>query len=115
MNFSKRDLAKHIKKRLKEERGITMPVRDIVPILNLAFWGTRDLLNTIEPDRDQIIIKEFGMFIPRITPGRPVRNPHTNEPLYMPPRKVLKLKTSKGFFNGENGVDDIDHSGGEET
>ena len=81
---------------LIEDLAKVLPTKkDASEIVNRIFYK---MLSAIK-DGEKVVITGFGSFNLITTEMKKGRNPKTGESLYISPKKKIKFKQSKDFFN----------------
>lgn len=88
--FTKKDVAKHIRKR----SGLR--IYECEQYMDEIFASILDLLMDNSADRIRVEIRNFGVLEVKNSKAKPqARNPKTNEVIYVPARKKVHFKAGK--------------------
>jgi len=93
MNYTKQDLIAFTKEKLRRTDPAGQKFSKIFSekVHNTSKWADVAFVSEVMQPGDKLSIRDYGTWEVKMAPGRPVRNPRTNEPLYLPPRVVVKF------------------------
>ncbi|MBN2781209.1 MAG: integration host factor subunit beta [Candidatus Marinimicrobia bacterium] len=90
--FTKKDIAKHIRKNSSSK----MRIYECEKYMDEIFSTMLELLMDESAERIRIEIRNFGVFEVKNSKAKPqARNPKTNEVIYVPARKKIHFKAGK--------------------